>query len=38
MLSRCLGVIRSFRPKICRTGISSVSTIAKPLKIAPATK
>ena len=31
-------VMMCFSPKNCRAGIISVSTIAKPLKMAPATK
>ena len=38
MLSRCRSVTMSLSPKNCRAGIISVSTIAKPEKIAPATK
>jgi hypothetical protein len=38
MLSMCRMVISSSRPNIFRAGIDSVSTIAKPEKIAPATK
>ena len=37
-LSRCHGVIRSSKPITQRIGMSSVSTIATPEKIAPATK
>jgi hypothetical protein len=38
MFSRCLIVMMSLRSKMARAGMSSVSTIAKPLKMAPATK
>ena len=38
MLSRCLVVMKSFRPNAARKGIASVITIANPEKIAPATK
>ena len=38
MLSRCRTVTRSFSPKNARAGTISVTTIAKPLKMAPATK
>ena len=38
MLSRCRSVIMSFRPNIWRAGTASVTTMAKPLKMAPATK
>ena len=38
MLSRCRRVTRSFRPKKARAGTISVTTMAKPLKMAPATK
>ena len=38
MLSRCFAVIMCLRFITLRTMMSSVSTIAKPLKIAPATK
>ena len=30
--------MKSFRPNICRAGIASVTTMANPLKMAPATK
>jgi hypothetical protein len=38
MFSRCRRVMISLRPKIARQGTSRVTTIANPLKIAPATK
>ncbi len=38
MLSRWRIVTSSFRPKYARAGTISVTTIAKPLKMAPATK
>ena len=38
MFSMCLTVTRSLRPSHSRAGIISVSTIAKPEKMAPATK
>ena len=38
MLSRWRAVMKSFRPKIARSGIEIVSAIAKPEKSAPATK
>ena len=37
LISRIL-VIKSFSPNSSRAGIASVPTIAKPLKMAPATK
>src|SRR5690606_949478 len=36
--SKCLGVKYASRPKILRIGIRIVITIARPLKMAPATK
>ena len=38
ILSMCCGVMTSCSLKIARAGISNVSTMAKPPKIAPATK
>ncbi len=38
MFSRCRKVMISSSPKNCRAGIISVITMAKPLKMAPATK
>jgi hypothetical protein len=38
ILSTCCGVITSCNLKIARAGKSSVSTIANPPKMAPATK
>ena len=38
MFSRCRGVMTSFKPNQARHGTASMSTIAKPPKIAPATK
>ena len=38
MFSRCRIVMNSFRPHNCLAGIARVITIAKPEKIAPATK
>ena len=38
MFSTCLTVMKSSSPYIFRAGTASVSTIAKPEKMAPATK
>jgi len=38
MFSRCRIVMMSFSPKNSRLGTTRVITMAKPLKIAPATK
>ena len=38
MVSRCRKVMKSFSPHHWRAGMASVITMAKPLKIAPATK